>query len=279
MTPSAKGVEMLSLINRDMLLTSNDKSSLAIWSISNNLLTLNGTVEYAENLGTANSATLLTGELSLVAIGHEYGHVSIWTIDGEKINFLHSINVRTPANPSNPWNLHNIRGLLPFSDRTVITGSEDGDLTILDVLDRRVIVRKRYNKNAKLGINNLAIKGEHLLLANCSLGSSDQNLWLYKVTKSSIDLIASTNLLSDQSKSQSYNFDVELFEKEGNLQFFASTEEGFLWYGLIKNNALEVISHSRVASGIAAALDINEDSEHIAVVAHAIRLFKLPEIQ
>lgn len=206
MTPSAKGIEMMSLVSNQLVITSNGRSSIAIWAISQNLLNLYVIVEYPEALGVANSATTLPGMHKLVAIGHETGHVSVWTIDGKRVNYLHAVDVRTPSTPSNPWKPYNVRGLVPFSDRAVITDSEDGNITILDLLDKKVLVRKRYNPDAKRGINNMSKEGDYLLVANCSVGPDDSNLWLYKVSSSSVDFLASANLLLDQSREQGLKY-------------------------------------------------------------------------
>jgi len=274
-TPSFKGVEMLYSINDEIIISSNDQYSIAVWLKGDKGFGLKEIIPYSNTFGIANSATTIGNKSRIITVGHANGYLSIWGLKASKLNFLRSVDLRTPSAPSNPWKLHNIRGVVAITNKSVIAGSEDGDLTIVDVDLGIVKFRKRYNPIAKRGINSLAISGKYLLLANCSVGSEDKNTWLYEVNENSIKLLSSTNLISDKDRPQSFNFEVELHTDDGITRFFASTEEGLLWGGKIVNGILSVEGTTKVSVEGAAALDVANDSENIVAVAHAIRLFSL----
>ena len=48
-----------------------------------------------------------------------------------------TVDVRSPDKPSNPWMLHNVRGLAAWRGDRLISGSEDGDLVAISVPDGR----------------------------------------------------------------------------------------------------------------------------------------------
>lgn len=277
MSPTGKGVEMIKAVAPSFLLSSNDHKSFAIWAVVDGQLQFRKSVEYPNTFGTANSAVSLSEEKNRFVVGHAGGHISVWERRGYDAVLLRSIDLRSPQEPSNPWDLRNIRALEKYSDKEVITGSEDGDVAIVNVVTQKILLRKRYNKDAQRGINALAYDGEYLLLANCSVGPADNNLWLFKVSRQAIDEIASVNLQVDTNRPQSFNFDVELWGSKGGKRFFASTEEGLLWYGTILADGLKVLDKESIALEGGAVLDIDNDVENIAAVAHAIRIFKLPE--
>jgi hypothetical protein len=134
----------------------------------------------------------------------------------------------------------------------------------------------RYNKNAQRGINSLSINGEQLLLANCSVGSTDKNIWLYDLTSGIPVLTDSENLVLDTQRAQVFNFDAVLVAGKNATQFFSSTEEGLLWQGNVLSGHLAVTGIIRVApQGGAIFFDYCPTKQLIAAAAYDIWLFKV----
>ena len=114
----------------------------------------------------------------------------------------------------------------------------------------------RYNPNAQRGINSLSIQDAYLLLANCSVGSNDKNLWLYKVTDNQFVPLDAINLVKDTSLKQVFDFSTQFTRFEGSLYFLASTEEGLVWLGRVRNDKLETLNNLKlVDEGRACARD------------------------
>jgi hypothetical protein len=187
--------------------------------------------------------------------GHANGFMTVWRECGAATawEFVASADVRA-ARPVNPWGLHNIRGLdiVPTgqSRLMVVAGSEDGDLTLLDVPSATVISKTCYNKAAQRGINALAVDGTTLLVANCAVGSADRNLWAYQIdiVSGRIALADAINLAIDSTAPQVFNFDVVWGTVPGSTRaYFSSTEEGVLWVGTVAGDGkLSVLGNAPV---------------------------------
>lgn len=273
-TPGRKGVEMLQKIGKAFVVSSNSSRSMAVWRIHDNMLTLEDILPYDPKLGTVNASTdlLIDGKLCFVA-GHANGYVSHWAYDGEEFKLIKVVDVRTSSSPANPFNLYNIRGVVPYKKDLVILASEDGDISIYKVSTGEVLVRKRYNHVAKRGINSISYESGYLLVGNCSVGAEDKNLWLYKISEQSIDLADSINLIKDVSMDQVFDFDVELLKRHDNMYFYASTGEGLIWFGEVANEHLIPLDNAKVSAEGGAALDIDPDKNNIAAISNAIQLY------
>lgn len=246
--PSDQGVQMVEWIAQNTFITSNDESSMIVWqSTDSTFETVDNiqTLSYASSYGVANSATAQNiGDTLYVVTGHEAGYLLIWqgALDGTGLSFVKAVDL-TSATPVNPWNLQNIRGVSWFmSDSTsikVVTGSENGEICVVDVPSGNVLSRTVFNPNAQRGINAVSVAGQNLLVANCSVGSSDKNLWYYWIDGNtwSVTLRSSINLIVDTSRTQVFNFDVTWAFANNNIVFFSATEEGVLWMGTIVNNS------------------------------------------
>jgi hypothetical protein len=92
----------------------------------------------------------------------------------------------------------------------VLTDSEDGDIVALSVPDGTELFRTRYNDKAQRGINNISALGDMLLVANCAVGPSDKNTWLFDLSSGKPVLSDAENLAVDISKSQVFDFDAVL---------------------------------------------------------------------
>lgn len=80
---------------------------------------------------------------------------------------------------------------MPWRDGIVITAAEDGDLCLVDVASMRVVHRQRYNPDAQPGLNGLALHGDLLLATNCTVGTGERNLWLYRINRAGLTLLDS----------------------------------------------------------------------------------------
>jgi hypothetical protein len=275
-SPSSEGVQMITWLAEGVFASSNDEGSMIVWSsASGNWKDLQQlqTLNYNSTFGDANSGACfgLGNTLYLIA-GHANGYVTIWsgTLAGTGWNLVTSVNVRS-SHPVNPWNLYNVRGVSEiFSTGTtgyVVTGSEDGDLCVLEIPSGNILSRTVYNPNAQRGINSIATLGQNLLVANCSVGPNDQNLWYYWIDSSdwSINYRDSTNLKVNPTAPQVFNFDViwALFSK--GFCFFSSTEEGALWMGTISNEKLSIIGYQTVTTPLGSALAFMIDGSLVLV--------------
>lgn len=264
-SPSSEGVQMITFLSQGVFASSNDAGSMIVWYSANGTwkdLQQIQTLTYDSTFGDANSGTCfdMNNALYLIA-GHANGYVTIWTgtLKGMGWKLVTSVNVRS-SHPVNPWNLYNVRGVstIYWTNTTgyVVTGSEDGDLCVLEVPSGRIMSRTVYNPAAQRGINSITTFGQNLLVANCSVGSNDKNLWYYWINSDwSITLRDSTNLKVNPTAPQVFNFDVIWGLYSGGICWFSSTEEGALWMGTISNNqSLSVIGYQTVTTPLGSAL-------------------------
>ena len=288
-TPSDQGVQMVEWIAERTFISSNDASSMVVWtSPSGNFedLTISQTVAYDARYGVANCATANSiGDTLYVMTGHEKGYLLIWsaTVSGatltSPLSYVATVDL-TSAHPVNPWGLQNIRGVewLFSNDQSiqVVTGSENGEVCVVDVPSGKILSRTVFNPNAKRGINAISLAGQNLLVANCSVGPGDKNLWYYWIDGNnwSLTLRDSANLLVNGSRPQAFNFDVSWGWYSGGLCFYSATEEGLLWMGTIANSqTLSIIGHQRVAvADLGAALAAGGAS--LAYVAYNVAQFQ-----
>ena len=146
-------------------------------------------------------------------MGHANGFISLWSgnTDGTGLQLYQAVDVRN-TKPTNPWGLHNIRGISTLfsigSTAYVVGGSEDGYISVLSLPDGAVRSQTVYNPAAQRGINSVAAFGQNLLIANCSVGSNDKNLWYYWIDGNdfSVTLKDSANLQVNPSAPQVFNF-------------------------------------------------------------------------
>ena len=272
-THDGTGVEMLYALDTNTLIATNGKSSLAVWTLDGSKAQID--LSYDPKIGVANSAiTLTVYEKDFIVTGHEFGQILFWRKDGSSITFDRSLDLAS-ANPiPSPYPLKNIRGLAVWRGTHIVAGSEDGDLTIIDPATDTITLRQRYNVTAERGINSISAVDDYILLANCSVGRNDKNLWLFKIdAPEQITLVDAIDLKDDLSRKQSFNFDADLIKRESEYQFYASTEEGFLWAGVIEEDKLMPRKTAFVASDGGALLDFNEDQSTLLAAARKIYLF------
>jgi hypothetical protein len=286
--PADQGIQMLGWIATNTFISSNNASSMIVWNSPSGTfqdLVVTQTIQYDKSYGVANCTTVQNlGSTLYIATGHESGFLLIWSanIDGSGVTFVKAVDL-TSANPLNPWNLQNIRGASWFiSDSTsiqVATGSENGEICIVDVPSGDVLSRTLYNPAAKRGINAISVAGENLLVANCSVGPADKNLWYYWIDGNdwSVTLRDSINLIVDTKLPQVFNFDVNWGWYSGGLCFFSATEEGQLWMGTTTtSNKFSILGNQKVAvADLGAALAAGLGS--VVYTAYNVTAFKTAE--
>jgi predicted heme/steroid binding protein len=242
-TPAFEGVQSITRLAPSLFASSNDDASLCIWSSPSKFWTdiEARTLSYPQEWGAVNSGDAFVAEDILFFVaGHANGFVSIWEggPDGIHLRLRRAVELRNP-HPTNPWDLHNIRGVsvIGTDDRQsyVVTGSEDGYVCIVRVGDGAVLSKTVYNPAAQRGINSVAVMGRRLLVANCSVGLDDKNLWYYEIDAAdwSIRFKENSNLRVDPSAPQVFNFCTKWGWYDDAPCFFSSTEEGMLWMGVV----------------------------------------------
>jgi hypothetical protein len=275
--PSSEGVQMITWLAPAVFASSNDEGSMIVWkSPSGNWKDLEqlSVLNFDSTFGDANSGgSFNIGNTLYLIVGHANGYVTIWSgeIDGTGWALVSSVNVRS-SHPVNPWNLYNVRGVAPilWTDITgyVVTGSEDGDLCVIEIPSGSILSRTVYNPSAQRGINSIATFGQNLLVANCSVGSADKNLWYYWIDADdwSVTLRDSTNLQVNPDAPQVFNFDVIWGRYAGGVCFFSSTEEGALWMGTITSDQkLSVFGYQTVTTPLGSALAFGVNSYLVLV--------------
>jgi hypothetical protein len=276
-SPSAEGVQMITWLTPHTFVSSNDAGSMIVWRSAPDGtwagLRQAAELSYDASLGEANSgdAFVLGGAHYLVA-GHANGYLTIWSSqgNGHHFQFVRSVDVRS-AHPVNPWDLHNVRGvsMIHRTDPTalVVTGSEDGDLCVVRVPDGAIISRTVFNPAAQRGINSIATRGQDLLVANCSVGSGDKNLWYYQmdVNTGAIELRDSYDLKVNPSAPQVFNFCTVWGRYQGGVCWFSSTEEGALWMGSVAGGHLSIIGYQPLTDPLGSALAFNTNGKLVMV--------------
>jgi hypothetical protein len=265
-SPSSEGVQMITWLAPGVFASSNDDGSMIVWrSVSKTWKDLQQLrlLKYDSTFGEANSGTSFNiGNTLCFVVGHANGYVTIWSgkIDGTGLAVVTSVNVRS-SHPLNPWNLYNVRGVAPifWTNTTgyVVTGSEDGDLCVIEIPSGKILSRTVYNPKAQRGINSIATLGQNLLVANCAVGSDDKNLWYYWIDRNdwSITLRDSTNLKVNPGAPQVFNFDVIWALYSKGVCFFSSTEEGALWMGTITSDQkFSLFGYQTVTAPLGSAL-------------------------
>ncbi len=274
--PSLKPVEAIIPISADIFATSNGDTSLTLWKAKDGSFSHAGNYTYDAGVGVAESGAVITDKQQrLLVSGHAEGFIVVWRVDGDRLRLVRKVSLRSQNPIPSPYKLWNIRAVVPWGSGKVVTGSEDGDIVLYDVVNDKTLARMRYGPNEQRGINSLSIQDDYLLLANCSVGSDDKNLWLYKVTDSKFLPLDAINLVQDTSRKQVFDFSTQFTRFEGSLYFLASTEEGLVWLGRVSSDKLEKLSSLKLVDTGGAALAVAADSGVISAVAYDIDLLTL----
>lgn len=285
--PSFAGVEMIARVKPDVFVSSNDGKSMVVWRADGGEfeegIKLLGKLTYDESVGAANDGTTteVDGAAYFVS-GHANGFLLVWLVEdekGERIELLHKLDLRSPEPIPNPFpgmpQLMNIRGVERWNPGYVVTGSEDGDVCLVNVVRGETVARMRYNETARRGINDIDTCGDFLLLANCSVGDDDKNTWLYRIHEQGFEPIDAVNFKVDETREQVFNFCVDQAVVGENQYFFAATQEGVAWIGTVEETGLKLLGKKAVSTNYGAALAFDNDSCLLAVAGDNIHLFEV----
>jgi hypothetical protein len=276
---------MITRLPAGCIATSNDSGSLLLWSTNTGQwrdLRLKSVVTYDSALGVATSGSWFNvgGTTSALVVGHTSGFISIWAFhqNNRSLTLSRTVDLRNP-DPVNPWDAHVMYGMCPLvrsgSGAVVVCGSDDGYVSLVRVPSGTVLSQTVFNEEAQRGINCVSARGNRLLVANCSVGSEDKNLWYFSINTSTWELTLrdSMNLLIDPSRIQSFNFDTKWAQYSEGPCWFAGTEEGALWMGTA-DTSLHLIGDLSLADGtIGASLDYTGGPGRLVAVIHNLQQF------
>lgn len=279
--PSFSGIEMIAKIKQSVFVSSNEASSMIVWQGGSSVdggLCVQTMLCYDPAIGVANDGTTseCDGRLYFISV-HANGFLLVWHVgdDAESFRLCHTIDLRSPDPIQSPYPLKNIRGVERWKPGFVVTGSEDGDICLVDVVEGSLMARMRYNDSAQRGINDIDSCGDYLLLSNCSVGPDDKNLWLYRINEAGFDLLDTVNLVVDSKRDQVFNFCIDQAVIGDKQYFFSATQEGVVWIGFVENDRLVTLGNHQVSTRIGAALAYEPISRLLAVAGDNIHLFEL----
>ena len=279
--PSLAGVEMIAAVTPTLFASSNDNTSIVIWKSDGTFaeqgIRIQKALRYDPTFGVANDGTTtVIGDTPYFVSGHANGFLLVWKREGEDaFTLVHALDLHSPSPVPSPYPLKNIRGVEQWQPGYIVTGSEDGDICVVNVVKGVITTRMRYNATAQRGINDIDTCGDYLVLANCSVGSVDKNLWLYRVHEGKFELLDSVNLIVDGSLDQVFNFCVDQAVIDGKHYFFAATQEGVVWMGLVEKDRLTVLGKQEVSTRFGAALAYETASRLLAVAGDNLHLFEV----
>jgi hypothetical protein len=130
-SPEIGGVRSVSPLPGGALATSNNESSLTLWSTDTGAwsgLRVRAVVEHDPALGAA-AAGVWAG--TRLVTGHANGYLALWSYT-DTLRFERAVDVRNP-DPVNPFGDHTVEDVVPVGDDVVVAGAEDGYLTFLHV--------------------------------------------------------------------------------------------------------------------------------------------------
>jgi WD40 repeat protein len=270
-SPSLKPVVAVIPVSSTAFVISNGDDSLVLCSGDGKMFSCPVAVSYDAKLGTVESGTVVSEDQRVLLVtGHAQGYVATWLVEAGRVKPIQQVLTRSTNPIPSPYQLWDVRGIVPWKNGIVVAGSEDGDLFLFDTRSAQVLARMRYNAGAQRGINSLALSGDSLLVSNCSVGKADKNLWLFRLQGNKIIPEDSLNLVQDTTRKQVFDFSTQLGNFDGNLYFFASTEEGLVWLGLVSNDKLQSLASLKVVSEGGATLALEPGTRNLSAVAYDI---------
>lgn len=274
--PASEGVQMICVLEPGLFAASGGSNRLTIWRAAPGWRDLYPqAVEYPPKLGAANSAALLRPQRRpVLVVGHASGFLSMWSVETSRVlTLLKTVDVRS-SQPTNPWGLHNVRGVSAIDDDRVVCASEDGCLSVVTVPGGELLTQTVYNPDAARGINAIALSPTgDLLVANCSVGASDFNLWYFALDAAAShpkpQLRDRANLRVNPQAPQVFNFSTVWTCVQDQPQFCCSTQEGALWMGCVESNRLRLYGYEPFNSPLGSALSFAADGR-LVLVSHDI---------
>ena len=276
--PDGEGVRMLVTHSPRVFVSSAGEDALLIWRAPEGAAFTPTSVHYAAAVGPAVSGLFVSdqGQDHLVT-GHESGHLLIWSVGEDAALMLrHTVDLRLAEaidyeHADEP--LRHIRGLAAWRDGIIIAGGEDGGLHQVRLEDGAVLTQRLFNPAARLGINDLAVHGDSLLVVNCATDKRDRNLWLFALQAAHIGDTDAVNLLRDRQQKRIFAFDVVTYEQDGVPLAAVSTKEGLLWSVRFSGDGLEPVGHTSLGRFFyGSAIDYDAVSGRIAAAGISVRV-------
>ena len=172
--------------------------------------------------------------------------------------------------------LRHIRGLANWRDGVVIAGSEDGGLHQVRLSDGAILSQRLFNPEARLGINDIAVHGDHLLAVNCAIDRHDHNVWLFSLHDDRIEHRDAANLLRDPDRDRIFAFDVITHEQDGEPLAAITTKEGLVWSVRFDDGTLRPAGHTALGRfDYGNAIDHDPASGRIAAAGISVRVVDL----
>ena len=235
--PEPAGIQLLVPRSSSSFVSSGGSDTLLVWTRAeapDSAPFAASTVLLPPTAGTAVSGLFVddAGE-ELLVTGHEHGSMLIWTVGADdRLVLRETVDLRLDdpidyAHSDEP--LRHIRGLAYWKDGVVVAGGEDGGLHQVRLSDGTVLSQRLFNPDAVLGINDLAVHDDHLLVVNCAVDKRDRNLWLFGLEDDKIRLLDAANLLLDPREERIFAFDVVTHAGANGPVAAVSTKEGLVW--------------------------------------------------
>ncbi|WP_156746103.1 hypothetical protein [Mycobacterium sp. 1423905.2] len=266
-SPSAIGVQMITRLSANSFVSSNDSQSMVVWSRSVGRdwseIRPDGTLRYDAEFGVATGGdSFAVGGHHYLVVGHASGFLTVWSSPATTtpLRFVVAVDLQSAA-PVNPFGLQHIHDVYlvyaEHSSALVVTASENGQLCFVRIPDGKIMSRTVFNDAARRGINSIAVRDRDLLVANCSVGSSDYNLWYFRmdVDAANIALRDRVDLKVNPHRPQAFNFCVVWARTDDGPCWFSSTEEGALWMGTADSaQGLSVIGYQEATNPLGSVL-------------------------
>lgn len=285
--PGGHGVQMLVVHSPERFVSSGSDHSLLIWrrdAAGGGRFEPQG-VDFPPDHGVAVSGLFVAREgREFLLTGHEHGHLLVWAVgqDGalglEKTIDLRSEVAIDYQHADAP--LRHLRGLAEWRDGLVVVGGEDGALHQVRIPSGEVVSNRLFNPSARLGVNDLAVHGDQLLVVNCSVDSADHNLWLYDLHPDHIANRDQVNLLAEPDGARIFAFDVVTWDHPDGPMAAVTTKEGLLWQVALNQDGLEPLEHLALGRfTYASAIDLEPETHRVAAAGVGVRVVSLePEL-
>lgn len=274
---SAREILNVDVLPSGELVASNDSESLSVWEPEGNGFRFSRNLPFDAAAGTFDSGSLVDVHRRTVYVsGHENGRLIRWRLDprdGMTPDAL--LDVRSPDPIRSPYPIKNVRAVVPWRDGIVITAAEDGDLCLVDVASMRVVHRQRYNPDAQRGLNGLALLDNLLLATNCTVGTGEHNLWLYRISRSGLTLLDSRYVATSPDVADVFSVSAALVPIGDETHFYVTTGEGILWRGRVENDRLLLLDSVTTGHpGVAPVFDLTRGATFLAAADHDLRVFQ-----
>lgn len=188
---------------------------------------------------------------------------------------LRAVSVRSDDPIPWQWQTWHVRGLAACGPGRAVSVAEDGDICLLEIPSGKILSRRRYHATARRGLNDVAVLGDLVAVVSCAVGSDDHNLWIFRLVGNSLILVAGQTLISDKTREQAFTFSVELLDFDGLPHFVASTEEGLIWLGTVKDHKIGILNQAKVAAEGGVVLALAPGTATVLSVGHKIQTFAI----